>query len=213
MNSTRLCRRAQILPSPDANPASGELRDGTVSVTAANVRTLPVPEGKGEETYWHTALPAFGLRVRIGGARGYIVQYEFGRIKHKMTLGPIHVLTLSQAMGKARDALALVRIGRDPAGEKLENRQKASITFGSLLPGYLKFKQAETKSRSFLEIDRHLSVHAKPLHPVAIERPDPLEPRIDAIDRANARGIRPPSPEETAPETAHRSRRRYSQTL
>jgi hypothetical protein len=25
-------------------------------LTATNVKTLPVPEGKGEETYWHTAL-------------------------------------------------------------------------------------------------------------------------------------------------------------
>jgi hypothetical protein len=89
-----------------------------------------------------------------------------------MTLGPIRVLTLSRARKAAQAALAAVCLGRDPAGEKLEDRQKAAVTFGSLLPGYLKFKQAETKPRSFLEIDRHLSMHAKPLHPVAIERPD-----------------------------------------
>jgi Arm DNA-binding domain len=102
-----------------------------VKLTATNVLTLPVPEGKSEETYWDTTLPAFGLRVRIGGARGYLVQYEFGRLKRKMTLGPIRVLTLSRARKAAQAALAAVCLGRDPAGEKLEDRQKAAVTFGS----------------------------------------------------------------------------------
>jgi hypothetical protein len=32
-----------------------------LKLTATNVLTLPVPEGKSEETYWDTTLPAFGL--------------------------------------------------------------------------------------------------------------------------------------------------------
>jgi Arm DNA-binding domain len=97
-------------------------------------------------------LPAFGLCGRIGGARGHLVQYEFGLIKRKLTLGPVHLLTLSQAMGKAKDVLAAVRLGKDPAAAKLEARRKAPETFGSSLDDYLEFKQAGTKPRSFTEI-------------------------------------------------------------
>ena len=53
---------------------------------------------------------------------------------------------------------------------------KAGETFGALLPRYLAHKRAQLKPRSFEEVDRHLTVHARSLHGRS----------IDAVDRRAA---------------------------
>ena len=69
-----------------------------------------------------SALPGFGLRIREGGARMFVVQYKLGTQHRRMTLGSTAQLRLDDARSKARDILAAVRLGRDPAGEKAAMR-------------------------------------------------------------------------------------------
>jgi hypothetical protein len=54
-----------------------------------------------------------------------------------------------QAEAAAKDVLTIVRLGKGSAGGTLKNGQEASVTFGPLPPGDLKFRQQKTKPWSF----------------------------------------------------------------
>jgi integrase len=144
-----------------------------VRLTAPTVRALSLPAGKDDHVFFDADLPGFGLRVRASGAKTWMVQYAIAGKTRRLVLGSLAVLDPSKARETAKDLLAQVRLGRDPAGEKMEARARAAETFGALLPRFLERQRARLKPRSFEETDRHLTVHAKPLH----GRP------IEAIDR------------------------------
>lgn len=142
----------------------------SIKLTSANIRTLGVPEGKSEESYWDTVVPGLVLRVRKSGHRGLEIRYDFGGKPERMSMGSLAILDLGRARASAKIALSRVRLGENVAALKNENRQRASITFGSKLETYLTHKQNKLKPRSYLETVRHLNKHAKPLHPVPLER-------------------------------------------
>jgi hypothetical protein len=139
-----------------------------MKLMTTTVRSLALPPGVRDKTFFDDDLPAFGLRVREGGSRTFVIQYDFGGKTKRMTLGSVAALDLGKARARAKNLLAAVRLGRDPASEKREAQARASETFGALLPRYLVRKGAELKPRSFREVERHLLVHAKPLHPRAV---------------------------------------------
>lgn len=142
-------------------------------LTATTIRTLTLPAGKADLVFWDTSLPGFGCRVRAGGSKTWIVQYAIAGRTRRMVLGSVTTLDPGKARDTAKDLLAAVRLGRDPVGEKSEARARAAETFGALLPRFLERQRARLKPRSFEETERHLTMHAKPLH----ARP------IEAIDR------------------------------
>ena len=57
----------------------------------------------------------------------------------------------------------MVRLGRDPAGEKIEGRARAAETMGAVVQTYLAQARMRIKPRSYVEVARHLTVYAKPL--------------------------------------------------
>jgi integrase len=140
-------------------------------LTTATIKTLALPAGVGEKTFFDDELPGFGLRLRAGGAARFVVQYDLGQKTRRMTLGALNVLDLGAARKSAKDILAAVRLGRDPAGIKIEARAHVGETFGALLARYLPYKRTQLKagSRSIKEVERHLLRYARPLHahPVA----------------------------------------------
>jgi integrase len=144
-------------------------------LTPATIKTLALPAGIRDKTYFDDGLGGFGLRLRDGGAARWVVQYDFGGKTKRVTLGTTGMLELGAARAKARDILAAVRLGNDPAAEKRQAHELAAETFGALLARYLPHKQAKAKpgSRSFKEVERHLTKYARSLH----ARP------IAAIDR------------------------------
>lgn len=73
---------------------------------------------------------------------------------------------------KLSDLLAAARLGRDPAGERIEARVQAAETLGALLPRFLARQRAELKSRTYQEVERHLLVQAEPLHARALKSID-----------------------------------------
>jgi integrase len=138
-------------------------------LTTAALKTLALPAGVSDRTYFDDTLPGFGLRLRAGGAARWVVQYDVGQKTRRMTLGSVGALELGVARKSAKDILAAVRLGRDPANAKLEARARAGETFGTLLARYLPRKQAQVRLVTFKEIERHLVKYARPLHarPVA----------------------------------------------
>ena len=101
-----------------------------------------------------------------------MIQYKIGGKHRRMVLGAVGAIDAGKARATAKDLLAMVRLGRDPAGEKLEQRQKIGETFGALLPRFLARQRAKLKPRSLEETVRHLERHAKPLHARSIEQID-----------------------------------------
>lgn len=49
-----------------------------MKLTAASVAKLTLPEGKSEAFYWDDDVPGFGLRLRAGGSRVWVLQHRIG---------------------------------------------------------------------------------------------------------------------------------------
>ena len=143
-----------------------------MKLTPVTIRALVLPPSVSEKTYFCDTLPGFGLRLRASGAKSLVVQYKIGRKNRRLVLGPAESLDLGKARASARDILAKVRLGQDPAGARLAERRKAETAFGALLPRYIERKAGRLKPRSLVEARRHLEAHAKPLHGLAVESID-----------------------------------------
>jgi integrase len=81
---------------------------------------------------WDSELPGFGLRLEASGTRTFIVRYRAGgggrKAKRRfMTVGRFGVLTPEQARQKARQILASVAIGDDPAGARAAKRKEMTV--------------------------------------------------------------------------------------
>jgi hypothetical protein len=66
-----------------------------VKFTSASVRTLTLPPGKCDHTYWDPDLPGHGIRLREGGSSNFIVEYKAStgnRRTRRMTLGSVACL-------------------------------------------------------------------------------------------------------------------------
>jgi integrase len=160
-----------------------------MKLTPSSIRALKLRNVR-EKTFFDDDLPGFGVRVRDGGSQTFVVQYKFGPTHRRLTLGPVSGLDLGKAKATAKDLLAAVRLGRDPAGERLEAKAQAAETFGALLLRYLDRQQRKLKPRSYIETERHLLVGAKPLHPYAVKKIDrrTVATRLAAVAESNGPG-------------------------
>jgi integrase len=156
-------------------------------LTATTIRTLVLPPGKADHVFFDSDLPGFGLRMRATGAKTWMVQYAIAGKTRRMVLGSPAVLDPGKAREAAKDLLATVRLGRDPAAEKAVTRAKAAETFGALLPRFLERQRARLKPRSLEETARHLVAHAKPLHGRPLEAIDrrAIATRLAEISKAS----------------------------
>jgi integrase len=150
-----------------------------MKLTKPNTGSVTVPVGKSEVIHFDDDIPGFGYRLRASGSATWIYQYKIGARHRRLTLGLAKAITPQDARKLASELHAKVRLGQDPAGEKAESRAKAAETFGAILPSYLLVKRGELKPRSFVETQRHLMVHAKRLHGMA----------LTAIDRRTIAGL------------------------
>ena len=131
------------------------------------------PTGK-EIVYWDSELSCFGLRVRKTGVKSFIVQYRnaSGRTR-KVTIGPLGRLTPDEARRQARQILADVDRGDDPA----DNRDKARLApdMNTLADRYMSDHAELKKKRSSIDRDRRLLER--------FVRPKIGKVRIEAITR------------------------------
>jgi integrase len=143
-----------------------------MKLTVKSVRGLQLPEGKIDHLVWDDDIPGFGLRLRAGGSRKWVFQYALGDKQRRLSLGaatPESFSTVKDKDGKIKLGIrdqaaqlhAKVMLGQDPAGEKTENRKRASDTFEAIAKKFLAAKKASTRATTYSEVERHILKHSK----------------------------------------------------
>jgi len=127
-------------------------------ITKSSVEKLP----PGGEWLWDSIVKGFGARRQTDGVF-YYMRYRVNGRQHIKSLGR-HGSPLTPDTGRnaAKAKLGIVATGTDPFAE--QPKLLAAETFGREVTRYLERKRAVMKPRAFLEVERHLSNHAKPLH-------------------------------------------------
>lgn len=150
--------------------------------TAKSTAGLQLPRNKSDLVVFDDVLPGFGLRLRSGGSRNWIIQYETGNRQRRMVIGSA-ALPLEQARTSAAQLLAKVKLGGDPAADKAESQARSSEDFESCLKIYLERRRSEPELRSstYREIERHLVRNLRALHSTRIDK---LDRRAIAIELA-----------------------------
>jgi integrase len=139
-----------------------------VRLTQRTVAALTLPPGKADAIYFDDDLPSFGLRIREGGSRMFVVCYKIGAKQRRVTLGSTAILKVEAAREKARDLLATVRLGGDPAGAKAEARARAGDTCEAAIRRYLIHQKARLRPRSYIASEHYLLTKFEPLHPLPL---------------------------------------------
>jgi integrase len=145
-----------------------------MKLTDTRLASLKLDRGETDKIFFDDQIPGFGLRVREGGSRKFVLHYRIGGKQRRYTIGtPSTALTVQAARQRANKALLDVADGRDPAAQKATAKAEAKNSFKSVADDYIEFLKrrmadGDLKPRSYVEIERHLLKHFKPLHPLVI---------------------------------------------
>jgi integrase len=102
----------------------------TLQLGRRNLSRLPTVSKS--TVYYDTTLKGFGLRVSPTGESRWLIEYRpgvggRGTSKRRMVIGSFGTLNPEEAREKAKNLLASVQLGHDPAQEKSKLRQAATI--------------------------------------------------------------------------------------
>ena len=167
-----------------------------MKLTEASVKRLSLTDGKTDEIFFDDDLTNFGLRLREGGSRKWVLHYRQGGIQRRHTIGDANAMPLAEARQRARRVKVSVDDGKDPAAEKATKRAASALIFSTVVDDYLKARAKDMKPRSHVECTRHLKKAWEPLHKLAIGAVS--RPVIAAHMRKIA--------EESGPTSANRAR-------
>jgi integrase len=147
---------------------------GVMKFTVRSTAALELTPGKLDFVAFDDALAGFGLRLRAGGSRSWIFQYAVSNRQRRMVIGKATALPLDKAREIAAQLHAKVKLGGDPAGDRVENRARSGETFEACMKLYLARRRTDVKLRasSYAEIERHLVRNLRALHGLRIDKVD-----------------------------------------
>jgi integrase len=163
-----------------------------MKLDAKAVARVALPDGKADAIFFDDNLPGFGLRLRAaGGGRilgTWVAQYRAHGRTRRMKIGTVEKLGADQARKAAKKILAKVELGKDPQGDKVEDRRKASRTLRAIVELFLEAQASRLRPAS-LRLSRLFLTgpYFKPLHSTAatdITLAD-VAARVSAITRNN----------------------------
>jgi len=102
------------------------------------------------------------LQVRPSGSRSWIFQYDRGRKRTKLGLGPLHTVSLAEAREKARALRVQLLSGARPTSQRAA--QRSSITFRTVMAEYLAVHRGGWGSaQGAIDFERSLAHHILPV--------------------------------------------------
>jgi integrase len=158
-----------------------------MKLTAKSIASITLPADKNEIVRFDGRLPGFGYRVRRRRKDTLATWiYQYG--DRKLTIGLASAITPAKAFERASDLHARVRLGGDPLAEKQATKAERALHFKVVADQYLARQKKELRPSSYLEVERHLLKHAKPLHGMAIATLDKRNVAARLNDIANTSG-------------------------
>jgi integrase len=139
-----------------------------MKLTLKTAVALKLPHGKTDHIEFDDEIPGFGLRLREGGSRTWIYQYQLGSKQRRIVIGKAGALKPEKAREKAGDLHATVRLGGDPAADKAAGKANAALSLKAIADRYLARQKLRLRRRSYVEVERHILKHGKPLHGMPI---------------------------------------------
>jgi integrase len=181
-------------------------RERTHEPVKITKRVVDAAKPAGSEyVIWDTNLKGFGLKVLPSGHKSYILKYRVGGGRtgtaRKPTLGTHGKLTAEEARQVAKDWLADIVKGGDPAADR--NAQREAMTFKDLADIYIE-EYAKPNKRSWREDERILNKYCQPWHST---KASTIEPPAIAQLLATVKEVNGPA---MANRTLSRIRRLYS---
>jgi len=126
--------------------------------TDRSIRAIqPTPDGTVEYFDTDRRIPGFGLRAFESGRISWFVLYRYRGRSRRLTLGLFPTLGLANARAKAREALATVLAGDDPAGNKQAHRHAPSFKY--LVEQYME-RHAKPRKRTWKADERAFRLYA-----------------------------------------------------
>src|SRR5260370_27978811 len=86
-----------VAGTPEVSGSSLRSIRGAMKLTKPSIERLALPPGKSEAIFFDDDVPGFGLRVRAGGSRTFIVQYALGGRQRPLTIGAAQILDATKA--------------------------------------------------------------------------------------------------------------------
>jgi hypothetical protein len=110
--------------------------------TKTNIEKLSLPPGKKDHIEWDDDLPGFGVRIREGGSKSYVVQYRIGSgrgARHgRESIGAIAKFnTIDDARKRARDVLGIADSGQNPKVIRQEQQRRVEQVIVPIMDRYL----------------------------------------------------------------------------
>jgi integrase len=137
--------------------------------TKATIAALSIPVGKTDLIQFDDELPGFGIRLRAGGKRCWIIQYRVAGRQRRVTIGDARKVDLKAARAEAGRRFAEIILGRDPQAEKAAAKAKAAVRMGPLADQYLALKEGKVRKNTIIADKRYLTRYWKPLRSSSIE--------------------------------------------
>jgi integrase len=171
-----------------------------IRLSKREVERLPAPDPSGRPTlYWADDKERRGLGILVSGVaptKSWVCQAKLKTGKtRRITIGPVHVLTIEQAWEEARGKLAEIYKGGDPK-VSARRRARAAATVREVLTAYLA-ASPNLAPKTVAMYESTAAAHLKPWlnRPIGSIDADAVETRFRAIadevvERARAGAIR-----------------------
>ena len=79
-----------------------------MKLTQTAISKLTLGQSEEDKIWFDDDLPRFGVRVRKGGSRKFVIHYRQGGIQRRYTIGSVATLTLDEARQRARKVLVAI---------------------------------------------------------------------------------------------------------